>query len=265
MQLLPLEERRHHPEVSAATVSVVVRDQSICRVVRVEPAPVTASQRRSCMSHPFPESFPESAENLIREELRPGEVILAVHDFNTHDLDGTVGGAATFVVSNDRLYEFGFSRRLLGKRIDLVSANDVSLSYLGSVSHSDEKKLLRSDVLHIELRWNDGRYDHLSTIDVDGGKTFCRVLRDAHDRSRHSVTSADLSVAEQLSKLAELKGQGLLDDGDWQRAKDLFLGKAPDEREQAITNLRQLHGLRESGVLSESEFNMKKWDVLSRS
>ena len=27
----------------------------------------------------------------------------------------------------------------------------------------------------------------------------------------------------------------------------------------------KLHGLRRSGVLSESEFNMKKWDVLSRS
>jgi hypothetical protein len=115
------------------------------------------------------------------------------------------------------------------------------------------------------LRWNDGRYDHLSTTDLEGGKTFCRALRDAHDRSQLAATNADVSVAQQLSKLAELKGQGLLDDDDWQRAKDLFLGKVPDEREQAITNLRQLHGLRQSGVLSESEFNMKKWDVLSRS
>jgi hypothetical protein len=58
--------------------------------------------------------------------------------------------------------------------------------------------------------------------------------------------------------LWKLKEQGLLDDGDWQRAKDLFLGNAPDKGEQAITNLRQLHGLRQSPVLSESEFNMKK-------
>ena len=50
-------------------------------------------------------------------------------------------------------------------------------------------------------------------------------------------------------------------------ARDRVFGfaKAPDEREQAITNLRQLHGLRQSGVLSESEFNMEKWDVPSRS
>lgn len=73
------------------------------------------------------------------------------------------------------------------------------------------------------------------------------------------------SVADELGKLAVLRGQGIISDGDWERAKDLFLGKRPDAREQAIVQLRQLHDLYRTGVLSESEFNMKKWDVLSES
>jgi len=35
-------------------------------------------------------------------------------------------------------------------------------------------------------------------------------------------------------------------------------------RESSVGLLRQLHSLHKSGVLSESEFNMKKWDVLSK-
>ena len=51
---------------------------------------------------------------------------------------------------------------------------------------------------------------------------------------------------------------------DWERAKDLFPGKPEDERDRAVGELRQLHELQKSGALSLSEFNMKKWDVLSR-
>jgi hypothetical protein len=217
------------------------------------------------MGGPFAEGFPPEAENLIREELRPGEQLLAVLDLNEYGLDGSVSGGGTYAITNDRLYKFGFARRFFGKKIELVSQSGVSLSKLVSVSDAHEKKVLTADLQHLELRWNDGRYDHLSTVDVEGGKRFFRVLRDAHDRAQHSTIGGELSIAEQLSKLAELRDQGLLDDDDWERAKDLFLGKAADEREAAITNLRQLYGLRQNGVLSESEFNMKKWDVLSRS
>lgn len=72
------------------------------------------------------------------------------------------------------------------------------------------------------------------------------------------------SVADEIAKLSELRSRGAITDEDWSRAKDLFLGKQHSAQEQAIAQLQQLFELRKSGVLTESEFNMKKWDVLSR-
>ena len=71
-------------------------------------------------------------------------------------------------------------------------------------------------------------------------------------------------VADEVSKLAVLKEEGVLTDDEFQRSKALFVGATPDQRSEALDLLRQLHSLRRAGVLSEMEFNMKKWDVLSR-
>jgi len=72
------------------------------------------------------------------------------------------------------------------------------------------------------------------------------------------------SVADELGKLAALRDSGALAAADWERAKDLFLGKGEDARDRAARELRQIHELNRSGVLSDSEFNMKKWDILAR-
>jgi hypothetical protein len=71
-------------------------------------------------------------------------------------------------------------------------------------------------------------------------------------------------LADELKKLSDLKSLNVLTEEEFQRAKDLFLGKPPDKREEALTILKNLHSLYKAGVLSESEFNMKKWDILSR-
>jgi hypothetical protein len=78
-------------------------------------------------------------------------------------------------------------------------------------------------------------------------------------------TAYPVSVADELGKLSELRTRGAISDADWSRARDLYLGKRPDGRDQAIRQLQQLHELHRAGVLSESEFNMKKWDILARS
>ncbi|CAN5590712.1 hypothetical protein BH10ACT2_BH10ACT2_28490 [soil metagenome] len=74
-----------------------------------------------------------------------------------------------------------------------------------------------------------------------------------------------IGVADELSKLAVLRDEGILTDDEFQRSKALFVGATPDQQSEALNLLRQLHALQRSGVLSEMEFNMKKWDVLSRS
>ena len=83
-------------------------------------------------------------------------------------------------------------------------------------------------------------------------------------QERMGTGSPPVAVADELAKLAALKESGMLSEAEWDRATALYLGKPSTAREEAITQLRNLHSLHQQGVLSESEFNSKKWDVLSR-
>jgi hypothetical protein len=96
------------------------------------------------------------------------------------------------------------------------------------------------------------------------GPENAALIQEAVRQALSAEGAGGSSVAEELSKLAGLRDAGVLTDDDWERAKDLYLGKRPSEREAAIQQLKQLHSLQTSGVLSESEFRMKKWDVLSK-
>lgn len=71
------------------------------------------------------------------------------------------------------------------------------------------------------------------------------------------------SIADELSKLRSLKDAGALTDEDWEKAKALYLGVSVDKKDKKIELIRKLHDLHKRGALSESEFNMKKWDILS--
>jgi hypothetical protein len=83
-------------------------------------------------------------------------------------------------------------------------------------------------------------------------------------RERINLAKNGGRVADELSKLAELRRQGLLSDEEWERATALFFGKPVSKQEQMIAQIRRLDSLRRDGVISQSEFNSKKWDLLSR-
>lgn len=73
------------------------------------------------------------------------------------------------------------------------------------------------------------------------------------------------SIAIELEKLAALVRTGAITADEWQRAKNLYLGQPEGKkREHALARIRELHGLQQSGAVSESEFNAVKWDILSR-
>ena len=78
------------------------------------------------------------------------------------------------------------------------------------------------------------------------------------------VPGSNADIADDLSKLAELARDGLLSADEWERAKGMYLGKPVDRRDADTRLLRELHDLFAHGVLSESEFNTKKWEILSR-
>jgi hypothetical protein len=71
------------------------------------------------------------------------------------------------------------------------------------------------------------------------------------------------TVASQIEQLGKLCAAGVISNEEFERGKQLFLGGAPDKAAVAISLLQSLAALKETGVLSPSEFNMKKWEILS--
>jgi hypothetical protein len=75
---------------------------------------------------------------------------------------------------------------------------------------------------------------------------------------------ASSSITLELEKLAGLVKTGAITTDEWQRAKNLYLGQPKVTREDSLGRIQKLHDLCRSGALSESEFNMVKWDILSK-
>ena len=88
--------------------------------------------------------------------------------------------------------------------------------------------------------------------DIDAAKSGALVVK--------NTTAA----ADALDQLVPLLNDGILTQEEFDRAKDGFLGATVEVRESSVALLRQLHSLHKSGVLTESEFNLKKWDILSK-
>jgi len=88
-----------------------------------------------------------------------------------------------------------------------------------------------------------------------------------YDVGRVEVTNptalSGQSVAQEIDKLKQLFLAGVITAEEFERGKTLFLGAPPDKAGTAVELLQNLDMLRKQGVLSQSEFNMKKWEILS--
>lgn len=72
------------------------------------------------------------------------------------------------------------------------------------------------------------------------------------------------SPAEEIAALAALCRDGVLTTDEFHACKNRLTSSGTQQIEEVVTLLRKLHELRLQGVLTDSEFNVKKWDVLSR-
>lgn len=82
--------------------------------------------------------------------------------------------------------------------------------------------------------------------------------------AKQTAAAQGSGIADEIAKLNALASEGALTSEEFQRGKELFLGRAPDKAAEIAQMLRQLHGLYLGKVLSEAEFNMKKWELLSK-
>jgi len=114
------------------------------------------------------------------------------------------------------------------------------------------------------------------TLSFEGGSTlslampasdaqeFTHLLSRVLDGRGRSAVPACGSVSEELQQLHALHVRGILTAEDWEAAKRNLIGAPRDRVVELTASLEQLHTLMKRGVLSEGEFNMKKWDLLSR-
>ena len=94
-------------------------------------------------------------------------------------------------------------------------------------------------------------------------------IRTAHEAAKNLVQRLEGAVppsgiADELEKLARLVQVGALTVDEWERAKTAILGKPKDKQADAIERVAKLYRVHQTGALSQSEFNMTKWDILSR-
>lgn len=81
--------------------------------------------------------------------------------------------------------------------------------------------------------------------------------------ARFKAIAAPVDIAGQLRGLQALLDDDVLTADDMRRAKDLFLGRAPDQRQVMERSLRSLFELKQAGVLNAVEFDIKKRDILA--
>jgi hypothetical protein len=211
---------------------------------------------------------PSWMREVLQPELEPGETIEAMADFTCADKDDDgkpLLPGRLFVLTDRNLRSFSFRSDLMSivrsfraKPQPIKSTYVVPLHRIGAIGETREGGLFTAEARTMALsapggseRWRTTSVEGAHLIDLLQAKVAARA-------------AGPIGMAAELSKLAELKAEGILSEEEFQRAKELFVGATPDQQTEALDLLRQLHALQRSGVLSEMEFNMKKWEVLSR-
>jgi hypothetical protein len=192
---------------------------------------------------------------LLRKHLYAGEEVQAA----------VLGVYETEVMGKKRT-RFGIlaatSHRVVffGKKMGGYDFESFPYNAISSIEQS--KGLWRYSLALFTSAGNAAKMKQINDPDVPG---FVSIVRERMGKDASPAGVAGVAgVADELSKLAALRDGGLLSLSEWERATALHLGKPPTARDAAIAQLRSLHALYRDGVLSESEFNMKKWDVLAR-
>jgi hypothetical protein len=165
------------------------------------------------------------------------------------------------VLSDRNLYLFAMERRgILQQRLEVADEVTVPLSRISATSKAVRRSWLLAPIWELKIWW-EGRTEHLMSR-FGGAEAFRDALDEA--RFRAEKRPAGKGVSEELAGLLQLRECGALTEEEWERAKCLFLGAPVDKTAKATETLRKLYELSREGVLSNGEFNMKKWDILSR-
>jgi hypothetical protein len=201
----------------------------------------------------------------VDDQLDPGESVEEMCEFSHWEEDGEDGRVDRLLVltnRNLRMMTFRVKHRWgRNERGPCTFSATVPLHEIQGITVDRFRSgVLRQEETGFELTWTGGVEVWASRYEE--GARLVGLLQEHLARKTASTMGSGMS--HEIARLAALADEGVISQEEFTRGKELFLGKTRDARENALTLLRQLHALYKSGVLSESEFNMKKWDVMSR-
>lgn len=247
-------------------------------------ATTTQLQQTAISSNPnLTVAFPPEMEAGVREELPPDEILRAYCDMRAilqnkgagvaavGDVEFVAAVAAVSLLASTAVDQRGVTVALTNKTLaflprkssfwgkrKIAGIGECKRIPLDMVSGIVTEKSKKRNLWHVTFK------DKALNITLGGLKnseeSAVRFMRDVE-----LVLSVEsVSLADEFEKLAQLAKDGVLSEDEFKKAKQAYLGKSPDARDLAVSNLRQLHALCKSGVLTEGEFRLKKWEILSR-
>lgn len=154
-----------------------------------------------------------------------------------------------FVLTSERV--LFIQRNLLGTAVD-----EIPLDRIDGVSH--RTGLLMGDLVLMRTNGRAAKFEQFRKAEIP---ELVDAIRGAIMASR----AGNGDVAELIRQLKALRDEDVLTDDEFERAKERYLGRGPDERQSMVRTLSSLSELRKSGVLNEIEFEIKKRDVLASS
>lgn len=204
----------------------------------------------------------------LAEPLGADESFLVLCDWRevVDDTDDRISRKLTLGLTGRGLWSFhiGWAVGFFTLRPIVASAEFIAYSHINDVDvtqYIDRRGIVQG----IHMRVDSTSVDHdldLESALLDADR-FVEHLRVRVAREQQGAQVAE-DLPDMVERWAALRGAGLITDEEFARAKTMLLGRPADKVQQAEAALRSLHSLLQAGVLSEGEFRMKKWDLLSR-
>jgi len=170
----------------------------------------------------------------------------------------------TLVLTNRSIRFIQFATKgLINKQVlpEIVWSFSLPIHEIQGLGISQSEKIgMFGRPIQLRMTWTGGSETYFSTF--DNANEFVKTCEAAF-QGKVTVEQAKM-VGDAVSRLASLLDEGLLTQEEFERAKNGFVGEPASRGDEAVGLLRQLFSLMKAGVLSQGEFNMKKWDILSQ-
>lgn len=189
--------------------------------------------------------------DLIHTAIEPGDIVL-------EGIKCIISGSAAnrlAILTNTSIHFMAYRMSTHGNAV-MINHSTVPLSSVSAVSTTKKGKNF------LITFWWEGHQENMRSNWLNEAEEFAGRLK--HLVATKETSQETTSMADEIAKLSHLADEGILSQDELARAKELFLGQPQSKIDQSMQLLRNLKELNKQGILSESEFNMKKWDVLSK-